>query len=727
MPPQPDLERREIAAEQAVVDRVYDQLDRATTSAQALAREGHGRARLGHEGGLVERDAMVFQAAKRIAILDAAHEGLVFGRLDLKDPTEEPRYIGRIGLRDDNHESMLVDWRAPAAAVFYQATPAEPQGVVRRRVLRTTGRTVLGVEDDLLDAATGEDLPVVGEGALLAQLSRARDRSMHSIVATIQAEQDRAIRAPSKGVVEISGGPGTGKTVVALHRAAYLLYTDRARYERGGVLVVGPSGVFMRYIERVLPSLGETAVALRSLGEVVDGVRATRHDAAAVADVKGSEAMAELLRRTARQAVPGAPREFRYFYRDDTLHLSSRDLGRIRRGLLAQGTRNRQVQRVASALVEALWRQVGGERALERGREEFTDTLLADDRFLLFVREWWPPLDAAEVLGWLRDPELLARVAEGVLGAADQVVLVHGWGDDTSIEDVPLVDELRYLLGDLPDGAGSFEAEPDPLAHLVDANMPELTTITDREFSGPRTTLRTEDDTYAHVLVDEAQDLTPMQWRMVGRRGPTATWTVVGDPAQSSWPFPDQAEDARRLALGDKPRHRFRLATNYRNSAEIYRFAAAYAERTGLAVDLPDAVRSTGVDPVQLEVEELAAGVCVQATGLLAEVPGTVGVVVPVARLAEVTGWLRTLAASNPEVAAALDNGDPRSASSRLVVLTGVETKGLEFDGILVVAPEEIEAESVTGRSTAYVVFTRATQRLVTVSETGRQQAQQQR
>ncbi len=717
MPPQPDLERREIAAEQAVVDRVYDQLERATRSAHALAREGHGRARLGHEGGLVERDAMVFQAAKRIAVLDAAHEGLVFGRLDLKDPTEEPRYIGRIGLRDDDHESMLVDWRAPAAAVFYQATQAEPLGVVRRRVLRSTGRRVIGVEDDLLDPGAGEDLPVVGEGALLAQLSRARDRSMHSIVATIQAEQDRAIRAPSRGVVEISGGPGTGKTVVALHRAAYLLYNDRARYERGGVLVVGPSGVFMRYIERVLPSLGETAVALRALGEVVDGLRATRHDPPSVADVKGSAAMAELLRRTARQAVPGAPREFRLFYRDDTLQLTGRDLGRLRRTLLAQGPRNRQVPRVATTLLDALWRQVTGERALERGREEFTDTLLTDDRFLRFVRDWWPPLDATEVLGWLHDPELLARVGEGVLGAAEQVVLASGWGDDLSIQDVPLVDELRYLLGDVPDGAGSFEAEPDPLAHLVDANMPELTTITDREFSRVRT--RTEDDVFAHVLVDEAQDLTPMQWRMVGRRGPTATWTVVGDPAQSSWPFPAEAAQARERALGDKPRHRFRLATNYRNSAEIYRFAAEYADRAGLAVDLPDAVRRTGVDPVQRTVDDLARAVAAQAAGLLAELPGTVGVVAPVARLDEVTGWVRSLAESDPEVAAALDKGDPRSPSSRLVVLTGLETKGLEFDGILVVAPEEIEAESVTGRSTAYVVLTRATQRLVTVSPAG--------
>ncbi len=303
-----DLAQREIAHEQAVVDRVHVQLERSATAAQALAREGHGRGRLGHEGGLVERDAMVFQAARRIAQLDAAHEGLVFGRLDLRaelDP--EPRYIGRIGLRDEHRDSLLIDWRAPAAAVFYQATAAEPHDVVRRRVLRCAGPKVVGVEDELLDDTVDTDLPIIGEGALMAQLSRARDRSMHSIVATIQAEQDKAIRAPAKGVVSISGGPGTGKTVVALHRAAYLLYTDRRRYEGGGVLVVGPSGVFMRYIERVLPSLGETAVALRSLGEVVDGVRATRHDEPAVADLKGSARMAELVRRAVAAAGTRQP------------------------------------------------------------------------------------------------------------------------------------------------------------------------------------------------------------------------------------------------------------------------------------------------------------------------------------------------------------------------------------------------------------------------------------
>ena len=241
---------------------------------------------------------------------------------------------------------------------------------------------------------------------------------------------------------------------MALHRAAYLLYTDRRRYEGGGVLVVGPSGVFMRYIERVLPSLGETAVALRSLGEVVDGVRATRHDEPAVADVKGSARMAELMRRTARQQAPGSPSEFRVFWRDDTIVLDRAILGRLRRQLMAQGRRNRQLPRVATTLLDAMWRQVRGERGRDRGREAFNDEMLGLRSFVDFAVAWWPPLDAPEVLSWLRDPEFLARVGEGVLSAEEQraaheVVerrrpgLPLGRGR-------PLLDELRYALGDVP-------------------------------------------------------------------------------------------------------------------------------------------------------------------------------------------------------------------------------------------------------------------------------------
>jgi hypothetical protein len=536
---------------------------------------------------------------------------------------------------------------------------------------------------------------------------------MHSIVATIQAEQDEAIRAPGKGVVLISGGPGTGKTVVALHRAAYLLYTDRRRYESGGVLVVGPSGVFMRYIERVLPSLGETAVALRSLGEVVDGVKGARHDDPAVADVKGAARMAELMRRTARQAVPGAPREFRIFYRDENIVLTSRDLTALRRQLLGQGKRNRVLARVAHALLDLMWRQVQGERGRDRGKDSFVDEMLGKPEFTDFVLRWWPPLDATQVLGWLADPELLARVGEGVVSQEDRALLTKSWAYDGrgaptwSVEDVPLLDELRYQLGDLPER--HEDEDEDPLAHLVDEQTREVTTISDRDYAtGPRTSTRTEDDGYAHVLVDEAQDLSPMQWRMVGRRGRAATWTVVGDPAQSSWPVPEEAARAREEAFGDKPRHEFHLSTNYRNSKEIYDFAAAYADRVGLDADLPNAVRSTGIAPEERRVDDLEAGVRAAVTELAEAVEGTVGIVVPAARRTSVQGWLDGW----DELGADREGG----ADARIAVLTGLDTKGLEFDGIVVVEPDEIEGESQTGRATLYVVLTRATQRMVTVA-----------
>ncbi len=608
--------------------------------------------------------------------------------------------------------------------MFYQATAADPKNVVRRRVLRSAGPTVVSVEDELLDAEAGTDLPIVGEGALMAQLSRARDRSMHSIVATIQAEQDRAIRAPSKGVTSISGGPGTGKTVVALHRAAYLLYTDRRRYESGGVLVVGPSGVFMRYIERVLPSLGETAVALRSLGEVVDGVRATRHDEPAVADVKGSARMAELMRRTSRQQSPGSPREYRIFWRDDVILLDGGKLGQLRRQLMGQGRRNRQIPRVASSLLDLMWRQVRGERGRERGREAFNDEMLSNQSFVDFVVEWWPPLDAPTVLGWLRDPDFLARVAEGVVSEEQQRLLSKSWASSEttpSVEDVPLLDELRYALGDVPTRA----EEDHELDDFLGGDVQELTSAVEREYGsgGRRWTPPTnsiEDDPFAHVLIDEAQDLTPMQWRMVGRRGRAASWTIVGDPAQSSWPAPAEAAAARAAALEGKELHEFHLSTNYRNSAEIYAYAAAYAERVGLDADLPTAVRSTGVAPREVAGSpDLEAATREAVADVADQVEGTVGVVVPAARRSDVNAWLASwpeLAADAPGARAAIDSSVIPSGDDRIVVLTGLDTKGLEFDGIVVVGPAEIEAESATGTATLYVALTRATQLLTVIS-----------
>lgn len=690
-------EQREIAVEQAYVDVVYARLEASAKVAQSLVKEGFARGHVGNEGGLVERDAMVYQASRRLSALNAAHDGLVFGRLNLVDG--ESRYIGRIGVRDEDREILLVDWRAPAAAVFYQATAQDPVGVVRRRVLRCSGDKVVGVEDDLLDAENApDDLVVIGEGALLASLSRARDSSMHSVVATIQKEQDEAIRAPSRGATIIGGGPGTGKTVVALHRAAYLLYTDRRRFESGGVLVVGPSTVFMNYIERVLPSLGETSVTLRSLGEVVDGVRASSHDDAVAAAAKGSARMIPVLRRLVTSPQPGEPTEFRYFYKDDVLTLDARELAGVRRNLLGSMKRNRAYSRVPATLAAALWNKVRGDRALEKGESEFLDTVRDDHRFVDFVEAWWPPVEAVEL--WSTLPQRVGELANGAFSASELSALRTSWDSgDPSVEDVPLIDELRYLLGEVRQ---EDDADDDIPRQMMSFERREREDRDDRL----RSTASIEDDGYAHVLVDEAQDLSPLQWRMLARRGRYASWTIVGDAAQSSWPDPAESLQARAAALEGMPLHEFRLSTNYRNSAEIYELAAQVAQVAIRNPDLADAVRRTGEQPRHLVAAsaEVLGRVVDEAAALLDAVEGTVAVVASRADRERVSAALAETTEEHP----------------RLRVLDGLDTKGLEFDGVVVVEPDSITSESEAGWRTLYVVLTRATQRLTTVGTTDR-------
>ena len=372
---------QELAVEQAHVDRVYTRLGEATRSAQQVATAGRSLFRSDRGSyvreedgtGLYERDVFAFQAAKRLAVLDAEHEGLVFGRLDRTDG--EVRYVGRIGVRDADYEPLVIDWRAPAAEPFYRATPTDPMEVIRRRVLRCQGNRVVGIEDDLLDSDHGDtDLVVIGEGALMAALSRARGHTMRDIVATIQIEQDEAIRAPYSGFTMISGGPGTGKTVVALHRAAFLLYSNRRRFESGGVLVVGPSRVFMNYIERVLPSLGEESITLRSIGSVAsDVVRITgdRVDDAATAAVKGSPRMVKMLRRLVAEPLLTQPLELRVIVQGNVLVLPADALTPIRRDVLAHHKLNAGREAAERSLLTALWRIRPSDVDLER--EEFDD------------------------------------------------------------------------------------------------------------------------------------------------------------------------------------------------------------------------------------------------------------------------------------------------------------------------------------------------------------------
>ena len=704
---EPRARRAEIAREQAHVDRVYARLAELRSAAEQMRSRGYeigkgaqSEAVFEQASMLFERDMMVSHANQTLQTLDAEYEGLVFGRLDYppggqdgaeRNAGSEPVYVGRLGIRDEKFENLVTDWRAPAAAPFYQATPEAPMDVLRRRVIRCSGDTVLDVDDDVLMAQSlPDDMPVIGEGALMAALGRARGEHMRDIVATIQAEQDQVIRAPWHGVTEITGGPGTGKTAVALHRAAYLLYQHRKRMG-AGVLVVGPSAVFTDYISRVLPAMGESAAELRSLGEVLDGLAVHRLDTAGVAAIKGSLRMRKTLRRAIREAPPEAPTQLRIVYQGEVLKLERAELARLRKRLHRQsGQPNRRRVRAAEALLAAL-ADKAEEHARADGRDfdraELITALGGRIEFHRFVVEWWPVLYPAQVLGWLTDERRLERAARGVLSTGEISLLAGSLpthSEGASVADIALLDELRVLLGAPPNRRGAAAQEED---------QPD-----GRGSKRPR-----HYDEYSHVVVDEAQDLSPMQWRMVGRRGRYASWTIVGDPLQSSWPDPAEAEQAKRDVFGSHLRHRrFTLRTNYRNSAEIFGLAATVVSAHGEQDQLPDAVRSTGVAPVVRTIDPARAEAAVQTAvkELLDAATGTVGVICALDRVHEVGRWLAG------------------QAGERLKVVGSLDAKGLEYDAVVLLEPAELIAESLTGSRVLYVALTRATQHLTVLTST---------
>jgi len=692
----------ELAAEQAHVDRVYARLEAVKADAAAVRADGHSRAQLGNSGGLYERDVLVHQATRRLQALDSEYDGLVFGRLDLD--SRAVRYVGRLGLRDERFEPLVMDWRAPASAPFYQATPEARMDVVRRRVIRSLGARVVGVEDDLLaPAAAPEDMRVIGDGALLATLARGTGTAMRDIVATIQHEQDRAVRAPASGATLVNGGPGTGKTAVALHRVAYLLYNDRRRFEGGGVLLVGPSPVFVRYIGQVLPSLGEESVNLRSLGELLDGVTALRRDEPEVAVLKGSLRIRDLLVHAVREAPPGAPETLRIVYAGEVIVLEAAELAAIRRRVHARRTPpNASRTQAVEELIAALWNKVQGWAEPPQGwdRDLFKAEIWDRREFVNFAYDWWPTLTPASVLGWLRDRRRVERVGRRLFTAAQLAALAESWSHDGfSVSDVPLLDELRVLVGEAPRKVRGRRPPRE------EGGYRELSTVTDRRLTREQWDRPPHYDEYAHIVVDEAQDLSPMQWRMLGRRGRYASWTVVGDAAQSSWGGdPREAERERDRALGRGPRRAFTLSTNYRNPAEIFDFAAGLVRSAVPDADLPAAVRSTGRHPEHrtISADGLADAVRAEVAELVDQVEGTIGVISTVARRDEVAGWLDQLA------------GLP--GAGRVQAVGSLDAKGMEYDGVVAVEPGEILAESAVGARTLYVVLTRATQRLVTVA-----------
>lgn len=709
---------RELASEQAIVDNAYRCLREAVSSAREIDEESHrlfttDRADWHREEdgtALFERDAFAFQAAKRLSILEAEHEGLIFGRLDLADT--EVRHIGRLGVRSPDFEPLVIDWRAPAAEPFYRATFSDPMGVIRRRVLQCAGEKVIGIEDDLLGADNANHLAILGEGALLAALTRARGNTMRDIVATIQAEQDIAIRAPYQGVTVISGGPGTGKTIVALHRAAYLLYTHRRRFANGGVLIVGPSMNFMHYIERVLPGLGEDSVVLKALGQVASDVVAYetgKYDDAKTSALKGSLRMLTVLRRLVAEplAQPEEAQTLTVSVKGNILTLRAAELAGIRRHVLSSQKSNRAVESAAEAALSALWAAAPAEITGEMERDTFADLVMGQARWQMFMQAWWPVLDAEQVLARLAVPAIMARVADGVFSDDEQAVLsasyagANGYAPglglrhpDWTIADMALLDELIALIGPAP---ATETREPDVFIE-ADSEMQELVTTADLLSDGWGVEADSEADpqeTFAHILVDESQDVTPMQWRMLRRRGPQASWTIVGDPAQSSFPDPAQTAAAIDDLIGHAPSRDFRLATNYRSPREVFDLASAYITAFEPTADLPTAIRSTGVEP-DLRVVPTDSWTTSLAgiVNELAQTSGTIGIIVPAARL--------------PEVEA---DGLPDNVS----VVTALDAKGMEYDDVIVVAPDEIVATTAGGPRVLYVALTRPTQRLITL------------
>jgi len=733
----------ELAAEQGYVTGLHRRLDdiRAgvvTRLDDALASTAHNPQAVG------EREATVQLYTERLVALDAAESGLCFGRLDRRD-VDVPRYVGRIGLQaaDGDEEPLLVDWRAPAAQPFYTATPLHDLGVRRRRHIRTRGRTVVSIADetlDLDDPDVAQRSGLAAESVLLAALNATRTGRMTDIVRTIQAEQDRIIRADHRGVLVVQGGPGTGKTAVALHRAAYLLYTHRERLARSGLLIVGPSPTFLRYIADVLPSLGETGVVLADLGSLRPGVEAHATEPPEVAEVKGRLAMADVVAAAVaeRQAVPGLPVEITID--GTTLRFTPSDAARARtRGRAASRLHNEARPAFARRVVDRLTQKYADRLGADvRGGSSLLDAadmaalrreVAAEPEVHALIDRLWPRLTAERLIRDLfASPERLAAATPG-WSDADRDLLRRPPSSPWTPADVPLLEEADELLGvddsaqrnaarrdeqqrrwdaqatlDLLHGSRSQDAETEAESEelsafdLLDA---EGLAARHEERDGRTTAERAAADrtwTYGHVIVDEAQELSAMAWRLLLRRCPTRSMTLVGDVAQTgslagatSW------AEVLTPHLGTHWRTE-ELTVNYRTPAEIMEVAADVLAAGGSTASAGESVRSTGIPPWALQVSEeaLAAAVADAVAGFEAQ-EGTLAVVAPPSRV-------DALAALLPDSSADLTSGP--------VVLPPAGAKGLEFDSVLVVDPAGIVAEGVRGHNDLYVALTRATQRL---------------
>jgi DNA helicase IV len=757
---------REIAEEQEFLDLALGALDHMRQGARAL-RDSAAVANMRGAGDLVERDVVMGTALHRLDQLAIGDQSLFFGRIDYQangngNGHGDTYHVGRLAVSDEALNPLVIDWRAPVAAAFYRATGVEPLGLSRRRHVAIRANEVSGVEDEYFADANGElDLPedavrsateegliegglaLGGPGALLAALGRARTGHMGDIIATIQGEQDEIIRSPLAGVVLVQGGPGTGKTAVALHRAAYLLFTHRATLERQGVLVVGPNPLFLNYIENVLPSLGESGVTLSTIAGLVTNVEVNAVDSEEVDQLKGDLRMAQVLAR----ALQTRERPLRHDIeipvgRAIIVLRTAYSKDAVDRARRRPGNHNQRRSAVGRELATRLAHEYHDRFVHEVSDEvnavgELADLIRSTPQFKEALQRIWPRLSGQELLhDLLGAPALLKAAGKDVLSEQEIAVLYRP--RFTSFEeiawtkaDAALIDEARVLVGprrrprpvpkpeetgilagvDLDAYAGNHRA-----AALREAQR--LAVVQSQELD------EAEFVTYGHIAVDEAQDLSPMELRVLKRRDLTGSMTIVGDMGQATTASSASSWDALLGVLAPRrtPK-RVDLTVSYRTPEEVLNFAAATLVAAAPDLVPPRPVRRAGTQPLVAHVrpEEFAKALSDVTRGEIEAVaPGRVAVIVAGARVDEIVTTLR---------GAGLDAIDPREQDSKglsadLVVLAAEGANGLEFDAVVVVEPGQIanrgarDGESTTPRGlrTLYVALTRPTRRLALVA-----------
>ena len=758
----------ELDSEQAYVDAAYARLEAMRAAAERV-RAAYADVRAGgtHQARL-ERDIAWNVTQRRLADLDIGDAPLMFGRLDMEDRSRW--YVGRIAVEDEEHTPLVVDWRAPVSEPFYRATAVEPMAVVRRRhLISKKGRELVGLDDEVFDHAAidAAGLPIAGEGALLAALERNRTGRMGDIVATIQAEQDEAIRADMPGPLVVAGGPGTGKTAVALHRAAYLLYTFRRRLGAQGVLLVGPSPVFLRYIEHVLPSLGEQDVQLSTIAGLRPSLRIRAADEVAAGALKGDARMTRVIERAVADRERPLRHDFTLLIDGLQLRVRRRETERLIEGVhRRRGTHNEQrphlVQRFTDTLIarykdaairsyhrraddapaanvrslfdrdNTLDASVAG--ALVRGEappEGWEQELRARIRSRPEVKEaldrMWPVLSGPDLVNDLFGFAALVRSAARDLLTDDEQARLHrarardiatvAWTED----DVALVDEADHLLGPVEAArprhrrAQNRDEDLDRASRVIDElglhGFTDAASVVRRNEDPAPTNgydPLTDPRTFGHVLVDEAQDLTAMQWRMLARRCPSGSMTLVGDPGQASRPG---ALTSWSDVLAHLPQHapvRFvTLTINYRTPSEVMEVATRLLAVAAPTVEPSRSVRSTGEDPrfVPTTADRLIEETTARARAALAR-SGTLAVIAPAALHAEIIAGLAGVDAST-DATEALD--------ATVAVLEPAEAKGLEFDHVVVVEPARLVTADRAGLRLLYVTITRTTKTLTVV------------